>query len=218
MRKKIPNSEQPSMRAASDRSSGRVRKNWRRRKMLKALPNQAGTHSGRNVPSHWPEPVFAHPAEDGEHRDHGDGEGDHHGGQHQGEQGRRARGTRSRAKPYATSGAGQGGAGHAQHRDDQRVPGEQRELHLLVVDDRRRNSRVGAAGEGRSGSSSWVCSRGLRLVDTIQTSGSRNARADAEQGGMMTATRRLALRRETAATACAPAFCCWRPGPYHPPW
>ena len=43
------NSLQPSMRAASASSSGRVRKNWRMRKMLKAPPpKKKGTVSGKN--------------------------------------------------------------------------------------------------------------------------------------------------------------------------
>ena len=48
--RKMFHSEQPSILAASDSSSGMVRKNWRRRKILNALPNQAGTQSGRNDP------------------------------------------------------------------------------------------------------------------------------------------------------------------------
>ena len=50
-RKRMPISPQPSMRAASESSRGMVMKNCRRRKMLNADPNQAGTQSGLNVPS-----------------------------------------------------------------------------------------------------------------------------------------------------------------------
>jgi len=47
---KMPNSLAPSMRAASESSSGIVRKNWRRRKILNAPPpKNCGTVSGRNV-------------------------------------------------------------------------------------------------------------------------------------------------------------------------
>ena len=50
IRQKMPHSLQPSIRAASLSSSGMVRKNWRMRKMLNALPKNAGTHSGLSVP------------------------------------------------------------------------------------------------------------------------------------------------------------------------
>jgi transposase InsO family protein len=41
--------EAPSITAASKSSRGSVRKNWRSRKMPKALPKNAGTVSGRRV-------------------------------------------------------------------------------------------------------------------------------------------------------------------------
>src|SRR5450755_2128856 len=49
-RQKMPNSLQPSMRAASDNSPGMVRKNWRNKKMLNAPTKNAGTHKGIKVP------------------------------------------------------------------------------------------------------------------------------------------------------------------------
>ena len=53
IRQKMPKSLHPSMRAASESSSGIVMKNCRSRKMLNADPNHAGTQSGLNVPSNW---------------------------------------------------------------------------------------------------------------------------------------------------------------------
>ena len=47
---KIRNSLQPSIRAASDRSLGRVMKNCRSRKTLKAPAKNEPTHRGLRVP------------------------------------------------------------------------------------------------------------------------------------------------------------------------
>ena len=49
---KVRSSLAPSIFAASESSMGMVRKNCRRRKMEKALAKNAGTQSGRNVPTH----------------------------------------------------------------------------------------------------------------------------------------------------------------------
>src|SRR5688572_7504483 len=52
MLQKIRKLEAPSIRAASSNSRGMVIKNWRSRKMLKALdPSQEGTMSGKKVSS-----------------------------------------------------------------------------------------------------------------------------------------------------------------------
>ena len=50
IRQKMRHSLHPSIRAASLSSSGIVLKNCRMRKMLKALPNHAGSHRGSRVP------------------------------------------------------------------------------------------------------------------------------------------------------------------------
>ena len=50
IRQKQPQRVQPSSMADSSSSLGMPRKNCRSRKMLNALPNHAGTHSGRSVP------------------------------------------------------------------------------------------------------------------------------------------------------------------------
>src|ERR1041384_1432332 len=52
-RQKMPQWEQQSRRAASSSTAGMPRKNWRRRKMLKAPPNQAGTQRGLSDPIQW---------------------------------------------------------------------------------------------------------------------------------------------------------------------
>ena len=49
IRQKTPQLEQPSIRAASSRSVGMLKKNWRSRKVKNGPPKKFGTIRGRNV-------------------------------------------------------------------------------------------------------------------------------------------------------------------------